>query len=76
LVGGDDADLENVVDRTALRPLLERLPDRERTILLHRFFGNKTRAEIADLLGISQMHVSRLIARTVRQLREQLLQDA
>jgi RNA polymerase sigma-B factor len=76
LIGGDDTDLENVVDRAALRPLLESLPDRERTILLHRFFGNKTQAEIADLLGISQMHVSRLIARTVRDLRRQLLQDA
>jgi RNA polymerase sigma-B factor len=76
LIADDDLDLESVVDRTTLRPLLEKLPERERTILLHRFYGNKTQAEIADLLGISQMHVSRLIGRTLAHLREQLLQDA
>jgi RNA polymerase sigma-B factor len=76
LIGDDDPHLENVVDRTALRPLLEQLPARERTVLLHRFYGNKTQTEIAALLGISQMHVSRIISRTLAKLRTQLLQDA
>jgi RNA polymerase sigma-B factor len=76
VIGEDDPQLESVVDRTALRPLLEGLPARERTILMHRFYGNKTQAEIADLLGLSQMHVSRLINSTLARLRAQLLQDA
>jgi RNA polymerase sigma-B factor len=76
VIGEDDPQLESVVDRSALRPLLEGLPARERTILMHRFYGNKTQAEIGDLLGISQMHVSRLITRTLARLRAQLLQDA
>jgi len=75
LIGDVDPDLESVVDRNALRPLLERLPARERTILMHRFYGNKTQAEIAEILGLSQMHVSRLITKTLARLRRQLLQD-
>jgi RNA polymerase sigma-B factor len=76
LIGDDDPQLETVLDRNTLRPMLESLPARERTILLHRFYGNKTQVEIADLLGISQMHVSRLISGTLTRLRRQLLQDA
>jgi len=75
LIGDLDPDLETVVDRTALRPLLEQLPARERTILMYRFYGNKTQAEIAEVLGLSQMHVSRLITKTLARLRRQLLQD-
>jgi RNA polymerase sigma-B factor len=76
VIGEEDPQLETVVDRSALRRLLADLPDRERTILMHRFYGNRTQAEIADLLGISQMHVSRLITRTLTRLRARLLQDA
>jgi RNA polymerase sigma-B factor len=76
VIGEDDPQFESVVDRNTLRPLLEDLPARERAILMHRFYGNKTQAEIADLLGISQMHVSRLITKTLARLRVQLLQDA
>jgi RNA polymerase sigma-B factor len=76
LIGNDDPQLESVLDRNALRPMLEDLPERERAILLYRFYGNKTQSEIADLLGISQMHVSRLITRTLTRLRDRLLQDA
>jgi RNA polymerase sigma-B factor len=75
LLGGDDPEIELVVDRNALRPLLEKMPDRERTILIHRFFGNRTQAEIAELMGISQMHVSRLISRSLASLKAKLLQD-
>jgi RNA polymerase sigma-B factor len=75
LIGDDDPDIETVVDRTAVRPLLETLPEREKMILMYRFFGNKTQAEIADLMEISQMHVSRLISRSLARLRSQLLED-
>ena len=76
LIGGDDPAIELTIDRQAIGPLLDGLPARERTILLHRFFGNKTQSEIADIVGISQMHVSRLITRSLAELRTRLLQDA
>jgi RNA polymerase sigma-B factor len=61
-----------VVDRESLAPLLNALPDRERRIVLLRFFGNKTQSEIATELGISQMHVSRLLSTTLARLRKGL----
>jgi RNA polymerase sigma-B factor len=71
-LGGDDLSLEGVEDRESLRPLLAELPARERRILVLRFFGNLTQSQIAEEIGISQMHVSRLLARTLAQLRERL----
>ena len=68
----DDA-LEGVEYRESLKPLLEQLPPREKKILMLRFFGNMTQSQIAGELGISQMHVSRLLARTLAQLRQGLL---
>ena len=53
----------------SLAPLILRLPERERTILYLRFFEERTQSEIARELGISQMHVSRLLARTLELLR-------
>jgi RNA polymerase sigma-B factor len=73
VLGGVDAALEKVDDRESLRPLLSRLDERERQILLLRFFANKTQSEIAAEVGISQMHVSRLLTRTLAQLREGML---
>ena len=70
----DDA-LDGEEYRESLKPLLERLPPREKKILLLRFFGNMTQSQIAAELGISQMHVSRLLARTLAQLREGLTID-
>jgi RNA polymerase sigma-B factor len=67
-----DEALEGVEYRESLKPLLERLQPREKRILLLRFFGNMTQSQIATELGISQMHVSRLLARTLAQLREGL----
>jgi RNA polymerase sigma-B factor len=75
LIGDDDTAVEDVVDRLAVRPLVDRLPERERMILLYRFYGNKTQTEIAELMDISQMHVSRLISRTLATLRTELLAD-
>ena len=74
-LGGEDEALEGVEYRESLKPLLERLPAREKKILLLRFFGNMTQSQIAAEIGISQMHVSRLLARTLAQLREDLLVD-
>ncbi|MDQ6649390.1 MAG: RNA polymerase sigma factor SigF [Actinomycetota bacterium] len=74
-LGVMDDSLEGVEYRESLKPLLERLPAREKKILMLRFFGNMTQSQIAGELGISQMHVSRLLARTLAQLREGLLVD-
>ncbi|GAA3198386.1 hypothetical protein GCM10010468_10050 [Actinocorallia longicatena] len=71
-LGMIDESLEGVEYRESLKPLLEKLPPREKKILLLRFFGNMTQSQIATELGISQMHVSRLLARTLAQLREGL----
>lgn len=68
----DDA-LEGVEYRESLKPLLDQLPAREKKILMLRFFGGMTQSQIAHELGISQMHVSRLLARTLAQLRTGLL---
>ncbi|MFC5205644.1 sigma-70 family RNA polymerase sigma factor [Pseudonocardia sulfidoxydans] len=68
-LGGIDAELDHVENRHALRPLLDALPERERTILVLRFFKDMTQTQIAEEVGISQMHVSRLLARTLATLR-------
>ena len=72
-LGITDESLEGVEYRESLKPLLGQLPAREKRILLLRFFGNMTQSQIAAELGISQMHVSRLLARTLTQLRAGLL---
>jgi RNA polymerase sigma-B factor len=74
-LGTIDAALEGVEYRESLKPLLDELPAREKRILLLRFFGNMTQSQIAAELGISQMHVSRLLARTLAQLRAGLLRE-
>jgi RNA polymerase sigma-B factor len=68
-LGDDDAALEDVVDRVALRPLLAALPERERRILTLRFYGGWTQQRIAESIGVTQMQVSRLISRSLSQLR-------
>jgi RNA polymerase sigma-B factor len=74
-LGSEDESLEGVEYRESLKPMLEQLPPREKKILMLRFFKNMTQSEIANEIGISQMHVSRLLARTLAQLREGLLLD-
>ncbi|MGH9106892.1 MAG: SigB/SigF/SigG family RNA polymerase sigma factor [Acidimicrobiales bacterium] len=68
-IGEDDPSLEGAESRATLSPLLAQLPPRERLILHLRFFQGLTQSEIATSLGISQMHVSRLLARSLAQLR-------
>ena len=75
VVGTVDPALERVEDRHVLRPLMEDLPERERRMIEMRFFRNMTQTEIAEQLGISQMHVSRLLTRTLGELREQMLRE-
>lgn len=69
LAASEDAG-ETASNRASLARLLDCLPDRERRILHLRFFEDRTQSEIAEEIGISQMHVSRLIARSLDQLRE------
>jgi RNA polymerase sigma-B factor len=70
LIGGLDDDLALIEDREALRPLLDALAPRERTILILRFFRQLTQTQIAEQVGISQMHVSRVLRQTLTHLRE------
>jgi RNA polymerase sigma-B factor len=72
-LGAEDDGLDFIELREAVRPAMDRLPDRERQILLLRFYGNKTQREIAAEFGISQMHVSRLISHSIAWLRGEVL---
>ncbi len=75
-MGGPDPSLDVVVDREAVKPRLRQLPERERRILYMRFFRDMTQSSIAEDLGISQMHVSRLISNSCDRLRREIMQDA
>ena len=71
-LGDVDVSLDRIENRESLRPLLAALPERERTVLVLRFFESLTQTQIAERVGISQMHVSRLLARSLARLRDQL----
>ncbi|HET7350608.1 MAG TPA: sigma-70 family RNA polymerase sigma factor, partial [Marmoricola sp.] len=71
-LGIDDEALAHVEIRESIKPLIERLPPREKRILLLRFFRGMTQSQIAEEIGVSQMHVSRLLTRTLQQLRSSL----
>ncbi|MFF9283156.1 RNA polymerase sigma factor SigF [Streptomyces griseosporeus] len=74
-LGAPDPAYDTVVDRVAVKPCIEALPERERTILYLRFFKGMTQSCIAEQLGISQMHVSRLLSGCFAQLREEILSE-
>lgn len=74
-LGGDDSAIDAVEYRQALQPLLAKIPPRERRVIALRFFGNQTQTQIAQEIGVSQMHVSRLLAATLARLRAGLLED-
>ena len=76
LIGSDDPQLEQILDMEAVWKHWSGLPGREQQLLLLRFYGNMTQAEIGEQLGISQMHVSRLLAEALGYLRERLLEPA
>ena len=69
-LGSEDETYELLEGWASVAPHLEALPDRERRILYLRFFRGLTQSQIADKLGISQMHVSRILSRTLASLRE------
>ena len=71
-LGSSDDALDQIENREALRPLLATLPERERTVLILRFFESMTQSQIAERVGISQMHVSRLLAKSLARLRDEL----
>ncbi|HEV8279226.1 MAG TPA: SigB/SigF/SigG family RNA polymerase sigma factor [Streptosporangiaceae bacterium] len=75
LIGQEDPQVEHTLDMESVITHWSDLPDREQRILTMRFYGNMTQAEIGERLGISQMHVSRLLARALRYLRARLLED-
>ncbi|MBV8981076.1 MAG: RNA polymerase sigma factor SigF [Acidimicrobiia bacterium] len=74
-LGEDDPLLAGIEHRVALSPLIAELPRREQLILHLRFFEGLTQSEIAGRLGISQMHVSRLLARSLAKLRGSAEED-
>ncbi|MBB5917286.1 RNA polymerase sigma-B factor [Nocardia transvalensis] len=74
-LGEEEPEYERVDEYLAVEPLIAELPERERRILIMRFFEGRTQTQIADALGVSQMHVSRILTRTLTWLREEALRD-
>jgi RNA polymerase sigma-B factor len=72
LLGGDDPGIEHALNSEALWAHWSALPQRQQRILALRFYGNMTQAEIGERLGISQMHVSRLLDAALTRLRDSL----
>jgi RNA polymerase sigma-B factor len=72
MLGIIDERFEQVERRELLRPAIETLPPAEREVLLLRFVANRTQTEIAAMIGVSQMQVSRLVARGLDRLRNRL----
>lgn len=69
-LGEDDRDIALMLTRESLRPALDALDTRSRQIIVMRFFGHRTQSQIGEALGISQVQVSRLLTRTLRELRQ------
>ncbi|MFC8967112.1 SigB/SigF/SigG family RNA polymerase sigma factor [Streptomyces sp. NPDC057094] len=69
-LGSTDSSFDTIVDREAAAKELRRLPERERAVLYMRFFEDMTQSRIGEKLGISQMHVSRLISRSCARVRK------
>ncbi len=76
LLGDEDPAVEHTIDMEALNAHWDELPEREQRILVMRFYGNLTQTEIGDRLGISQMHVSRLLTRALTHLKSKMLDDS
>ena len=74
-IGAPDDGMDRVVHHESLVRLLADLPDGERRVLAYRFFGDMTQTRLAELLGVSQMQVSRLQARALGRLRQGLFAD-
>ena len=72
MLGEDDPAVAHATDIEAVRAHLDELPEREQRIVIWRFYGNLTQSQIGDRMGISQMHVSRLLDRALTYLRTQI----
>ncbi|MGH2740513.1 MAG: SigB/SigF/SigG family RNA polymerase sigma factor [Actinomycetota bacterium] len=72
VLGNEDDEIEKLEGWSSVAPAIRDLPRRERRIIYLRFFRGRTQVEIADELGISQMHVSRILTRTLARLREEV----
>ncbi len=68
-LGESDRNYDAVEERALLGPAMSELPEREQTILRMRFVDGLTQSEIATSIGVSQMHVSRLLASSLAQMR-------
>jgi RNA polymerase sigma-B factor len=75
-VGAEDPALAAIEDRQALLPALQALPPEEQHVVVRRFLHERTQADIAEELGVSQMQVSRLLARALHRLRGELAPSA
>lgn len=69
-LGDDDADLDIVEARLTIQPLLGQLSSTEQRVVALRFYSGLTQQQIADDIGVSQMHVSRMLSRILRQMRD------
>jgi RNA polymerase sigma-B factor len=74
-MGRSDIELVSVEDRATLLHLLRHLPERERRVMYMRYFEDMTQAEIAEAIGVSQMHVSRLLTRSLDALNRERPDD-
>jgi RNA polymerase sigma-B factor len=74
-LGGIDTGFENADDRQVLVAALETLPERERHILKLRFIEGMTQSQIAEQIGVSQMHVSRLLSASIAHLRKSFVPE-
>lgn len=70
LLGGSDPGFQAVTERESLKPLLARLPERDKQVLMMRFFRTMTQSQISEELGVSQMQVSRILTRILGELRQ------
>ncbi|RDI67786.1 RNA polymerase sigma factor SigF [Nocardia pseudobrasiliensis] len=75
VLGEAEPRYDRVEEFLAVKPLIAELPERERSVLVMRFFESKTQTQIAEALGISQMHVSRILSKTLNWLREEALRE-
>jgi len=75
LKGAEEAGFERLEEWESVIPAIRVLPGREKRILYLRFFQGRTQSQIADEIGISQMHVSRILTRTLEQIRETVEAD-
>lgn len=75
LLGQEDPGIQQIIDMNSVWAHWQELPVREQRLLMMRFYGNLTQRQIGSQLGISQMHVSRLLARSLRHLRAQITES-